>query len=209
MNIYQKLQAVMRQVAYIKKDATVTGGGSYKAVTHDMVTAVVRPHFVEHGIVVVPRLIEGAVVDTGRKTSSGNPIIRYEGRYEVSFVNVDEPTDICMIPVSAHAEDQGDKAPGKALSYATKYAILKALLLESGESDESRVSEKPEPLTEDEIEGLKAKLSKAKDKGELREALKAAYAVAAEAKDDEAHDALRAYGATLAANLPEASKKAA
>ncbi len=140
MNIYQKLQAVMKEVSYIKKDAEVKGGGTYKAVTHDMVTAMVRPHFVTHGIIVVPRLVSGEVVDTGRKTSAGNPIIRYQGVYEVSFVNADDPQDVCMLPVAAHAEDQGDKAPGKALSYATKGGILKVLLLESGENDESRVA---------------------------------------------------------------------
>ena len=41
--------------------------------------------------------------------------------------------------VEAHASDNGDKAPGKALSYATKSAILKTLSLETGENDESRV----------------------------------------------------------------------
>jgi hypothetical protein len=206
LNIYQRLREVMKLVAYIKKDATVSGGGSYKAVTHDMVTAVVRPHFVAQGIIVVPRLVKGEVVDTGRKTSSGNPIIRYEGLYEVSFVNVDDPTDVCMIPVSAHAEDQGDKAPGKALSYATKYGILKALLLESGENDESRVQpleDEPQPLSEDEIEGLKEKLNKAKNKSELRAALKDAFAVAQKANDMDAHAALKAYAGTLAQNLPD------
>jgi hypothetical protein len=205
-NIYQRLQAVMQEVSYIKKDATVTGGGTYKAVTHDMVTAVVRPHFVKQGIIVVPRLIDGAVVSTGRDTKAGTPIIRYEGRYEVSFVNVDDPTDVCMMPVSAHAEDQGDKAPGKALSYAVKGAILKVLLLESGESDESRVPEDaPEPLSDAEIEGLKKKLGEVKSKAALRDALKAAFAVCAKAKDQEAHDAIRAYSMTLAANLAEAA----
>lgn len=209
MNIYQKLQAVMKAVAYIKKDATVSGGGSYKAVTHDQVTAFVRPHFVEQGIVVVPRLASGAVVDTGRKTSSGNPIIRYEGLYEVSFVNADEPSDVCVIPVSAHAEDQGDKAPGKALSYATKYAVLKALMLESGENDEGRVADKPTPLSDDELQGLKDKMATATDKATLRDRMKEAYAIAAAAKDDEAHDAIRAFGSTLAENLPAGKAKAA
>ncbi len=209
-NIYQRLQAVMKQCAYVKKDATVSGGGSYKAVTHDMVTAVVRPHFVEHGIITVPRLVSGAVVDTQRKTSSGNPIIRYEGLYEVTFVNADEPTDCVMIPVSAHAEDQGDKAPGKALSYATKYAILKVLLLESGESDESRMptDEEWQPLSEDELAGLKTKLSKAIDRVQLRTLLKDVFAVAAKAKDAEAHRALKAYANDLSANLPESAKAA-
>ena len=40
--------------------------------------------------------------------------------------------------IQAHANDNGDKAPGKALTYATKAAILKVLCLESGENDESR-----------------------------------------------------------------------
>jgi hypothetical protein len=208
VNIYQKLQAVMKVVSYVKKDATVTGGGSYKAVTHDMVTAMVRPHFVEQGIIVIPRLTQGAVADTGRKTSSGNPIIRYEGLYEISFVNADEPSDVCVIPVSAHAEDQGDKAPGKALSYATKYAVLKALLLESGENDEGRLSFETEPLSDAEMDGIKTNLGKAKTKAELREALKVAYAVADKAKDKEAHAAIKAYASTLAANLPEDRKAA-
>lgn len=148
MNIYQKLQAVMKEVAYVKKDKEVTGAGSYMAVTHDMVTAMVRPHFVAQGVVIVPRLVNGAVVDTGRQTKGGTPIIRYEGLYEVSFVNADEPTDMVTIPISAHAEDHGDKAPGKAISYATKYAVLKVLMLETGENDEGRVRQDEPELTD-------------------------------------------------------------
>jgi hypothetical protein len=40
--------------------------------------------------------------------------------------------------IEAHAIDQGDKAPGKALSYAKKYAVLKLLEIESGEGEEER-----------------------------------------------------------------------
>lgn len=207
LNIYQRLREVMKQVAYIKKDKEVAGaGGGYMAITHDMVTAVVRPHFVAQGIVVVPRLLSGVVVDTTRKTKAGSPIIRYEGMYEVSFVNVDDPADVCTIPVAAHAEDQGDKAPGKALSYATKYGILKALLLESGENDESRVQpleDEPEPLSPGEIDGLKAKLNRAKDKAELRTALKEAFGIAQKASDMDAHAAIKSYASTLAENLPD------
>ena len=147
LNIYQRINEVMKEVAYIQKDATVTGGGSYKAVTHDMVTAMVRPHFVKQGIVVVPRLTSGVTVDTGRKTKGESPIIRYEATFDVSFVNMDDPADVIVVPVPAHAEDHGDKAPGKAMSYATKYAILKLLELETGENDESRVAPEPPPLS--------------------------------------------------------------
>ena len=52
-NIYQRINAVMKDVEYVQKDAAITGGGvNYKAVTHDMVTAVVRKSMVEHGIVI-------------------------------------------------------------------------------------------------------------------------------------------------------------
>lgn len=165
-NIYQRVQAVMKAVAYVQKDKLVSGaGGGYKAVTHDNVTATVRQHFVDHGIVVVPRLVASQTVDTGRKTSSGNPILRFEGTYEVSFVNVDEPTESIVVPVAAHADDHGDKAPGKALSYATKGAILKVLLLETGEDDESRVGKKDDgaELTDDQARVLASLRDKALD----------------------------------------------
>lgn len=145
MNIYQRVQSVMQEVAYVRKDKQVE---NYMAVTHDMVTAMVRPHFVKSGIVLSPRVVAGQMVDTGRKSKSGNPAMRYEGTFEVDFVNMDEPTDKITIRLDAHADDYGDKAPGKALSYATKYAVLKLLMLETGENEEGRVAPEPPPLSE-------------------------------------------------------------
>lgn len=165
-NVYQRIQSVMKAVSYIQKDKIVSGaGGGYKAVTHDNVTAMVRQHFVDNGIIVVPRLTTSATVDTGRKTSSGNPILRFEGLYDVAFVNADEPSESVVVPVAAHADDHGDKAPGKALSYATKYAILKVLLLETGEDDESRAGKKDDgtELTDDQQQVLTSLRAKALD----------------------------------------------
>jgi hypothetical protein len=73
----------------------------------------------------------------------------YTGTYEVNFVNIDDGSDRLTVTVQAHASDNGDKAPGKALSYATKSAILKALSLETGENDESReeIKEKSKTIT--------------------------------------------------------------
>jgi hypothetical protein len=53
-------------------------------------------------------------------------------------VNADDPTDKFSIEIEAHALDHGDKAPGKALSYAKKYAVLKLLDIETGEDEEGR-----------------------------------------------------------------------
>lgn len=43
MNIYQRINEVRKMIGYVQKDKAVsTGGGSYKAVTHDAVTGMVR-----------------------------------------------------------------------------------------------------------------------------------------------------------------------
>lgn len=135
LNIYQRLDLVRQAVDYVKKDAKVQ---TYKAVTHDAVTSEVRPHLIKHGVMIVPRQAIGRVVDSGSTTASGISIIRYEAFYEIDFVNIDQPDDIVTVPIESHALDHGDKAPGKAISYATKYAILKLLSIETGESDEAR-----------------------------------------------------------------------
>jgi len=137
MNIYQRINEVRKAVDYAVKDKRV-GEGGYMAVTHDAVTALTREHFVKHGIVITPTLTSQKVEATGTQTSRGTPFIRMEASYRFDFVNVDEPGDRFSVEIAAHAIDQGDKAPGKVLSYAKKYAVLKVLDIESGEEEEER-----------------------------------------------------------------------
>jgi len=135
LNIYQRINEVRKNVGYIRRDAEVQG---YTAVSHDAVTAALRNNLIEQGIGIVPTLKESSVETIGQ-TKNGAPIIRYQARYKVGFINADNPWDFISMDVEAHANDHGDKAPGKALSYATKYAMLKMFSLETGEEDEGRV----------------------------------------------------------------------
>jgi hypothetical protein len=201
VNIFQKIQAVMRAVSYVQKDANVkTGGsGSYTAVTHDQVTALVRPHFVEHGIVIVPRLVTSTMIDTGRKSSAGTPMLRFEALFEVSFVNADDPKDMVTIPVASHAEDLGDKAPGKALSYAVKMSILKILMLESGDADESRI---PQPkMTADDLVSINNKIESAADIDALREAVADGLGWAEDSNDTSAYQKIKDWGISASAKF--------
>ena len=68
---------------------------------------------------------------------------RYDATYSFDFVNADDPTDRLTIVIESHAMDNADKAPGKALSYAKKYALLKLFEIETGEDEESRYQEHP------------------------------------------------------------------
>jgi len=139
LNIYQRINAVMKDVKYVKKDGQISGGGAnYKAVTHDQVVSVARAALVEHGVMIYPNQLKGEFLI--RRDLSATPPVKmglYSGTYEINFVGIDKG-DKLTVTVESHANDNGDKAPGKCLTYATKAAILKVLVLETGESDESR-----------------------------------------------------------------------
>jgi len=138
MNIYQRINEIKKLVAYAKKDKAVE---NYRAVTHDQVTGLTRDHFIKHGVLVFPTELSCQVVMTGNKSAKGTEALRFESKWRVDFVNIDEPSDKVSIEVTSHAVDYGDKAPGKGASYATKTAILKMLQIETGEGDESRYNE--------------------------------------------------------------------
>ena len=135
MNIYQRINEVRKAIGYVQKDKAVsTGGGSYKAVTHDAVTGRVRAALIVHGVVIVPSVVSS--VFNAKEPEAKQRL--YEATFQIEFVNMDEPTDRIVTHQTAHALDNGDKAPGKAMSYATKYAILKLFNIETGEDEESR-----------------------------------------------------------------------
>ncbi len=154
-NIYQRLNYVREQVEYIKKNASVSGAGSYKAVRHDDVTARVREHLVTAGVICIQSLRNHKMVDTGTTTKNGIPISRLEAEYDITFINMDAPAETVSQIVAAHALDSGDKAPGKAMSYAKKYAYLKTFDLETGEEDEEVVEQRANNKAEQEREALK------------------------------------------------------
>lgn len=119
-NIHQRLAEVMQAVTYIRKEAKQ--GMNYTIVSHDAVTAKVRPALLAAGIVYYPVRCEYA--------HNGN---RAECSMTVRFVNIDDPADCFDVPTFGYGVDSQDKGPGKAMSYAVKYALLKALGLETGD----------------------------------------------------------------------------
>jgi len=141
LNIYQRINAVMKEVEYVQKDRAVSGGGqNYKAVTHDQVVSVARKALVNHGVMIAPSQVEGQFLVMRDVNATPQPVKMglYSGWYEIAFINIDNGEDRITVKIEAHAQDNGDKATGKALTYATKAAILKVLCLETGENDESR-----------------------------------------------------------------------
>jgi len=138
-NLMQRISAIQGEVTRVDKSANVDG--KYKAVTHDDVTRMLRPLMVKHGVVSFIDCLSSQTVDTeyffGKRKA-----MRLESRFCVTYINIDNSDDRMVVIVEAHAEDTGDKNPGKACSYAQKYADLKTFRITTGEDDEQRLDEK-------------------------------------------------------------------
>lgn len=182
LNLYQRINEIRKKVDYIQKDKAVsTGGGSYKAVTHDAVTGILRQHLNEYGIVCVPNLVASKANDRVGDAKQ----FRYDATYSFDFVNCDKPEEKLTIVIEAHAMDNADKAPGKALSYAKKYAVLKLFEIETGEDEESRYQS-----ADFNLEMYLDIIKGAENMEDLRKLFAEAMGAANEAKDKEAQKAV-------------------
>jgi hypothetical protein len=113
---------------------------------------------------------------------------RYQATYDFTFANIEDAADQIVIRIEAHAMDNSDKAPGKALSYAAKYALLKVFNIETGEDEESRFG--GEGLDDAEFSTLLDGIHSAADIKALQAAFKTAFKAADEAKDKDAQKML-------------------
>jgi len=124
MNIYQRLNAIMEKVSYVQKEEKKVNN-QYRFVSHDAVTSAVQPYLVEFGVVPVPTVIN--------RVQDGN---RTEVDVRVDFVNMDAPEEKVEVTMFGYGVDQQDKGPGKAFSYAKKYAFLQLFCLATGDDPE-------------------------------------------------------------------------
>lgn len=132
LNLWQRMAAAQKQVSYVQKEKKAQM--QYSIVSHDAVTAKVRPVLVENGILYYPVQIT--------HSQNGN---RTEVALTVRFVNVDKPEEFLDVPSLGYGVDSQDKGPGKAISYAVKYALLKALGLETGDDPDFDQNAEHEP----------------------------------------------------------------
>jgi len=134
LNVHQRISEVMKKVSYIKKRK---GAMPYSAVSHDDVTAKVRPFLIEFGLTMLPYKYEFQGND------SKMIIIGI-----VRITNIDDPTDFVDVPSIGIGKDSQDKAAGKAISYLTKYAILKTFNLETGDENDPDMAPPPKDKEE-------------------------------------------------------------
>ena len=144
MNIYQKMSAITQEISKVAKNLQVgEGKNQYKAVGEADVLAAVKPIEAKHGVYSYPferEIVEsGEMVSTTKYGDRKSLYLRVKTVYR--FVNVDEPSEFIDITTYGDGVDSQDKAPGKAMTYGDKYALLKAYKIQTGDDPDQNESE--------------------------------------------------------------------
>ena len=143
-NIFKRLSAISTEITAVAKNLNVGfGKNQYKAVGEADVLAAVRPIEAKHGVYSYPysrQIVESAVLTTAKPdgSESRQQFLRIETVYR--FVNVDEPSEYIDITTYGDGVDSQDKAPGKAMTYGDKYALLKAYKIITGDDPDQTAS---------------------------------------------------------------------
>ena len=126
-NIFQRMSAITNEISTVAKNLFVdTGKNSYKAVGEADVLAAVKPIEAKHGVYSYP--FHREIIESGEMVSQTKYGERKQLFMRVStvyrFVNVDNPEEYVDIQTYGDGVDTQDKAPGKAMTYGDKYALL-------------------------------------------------------------------------------------
>ena len=128
MNIYEAIASIMKQGCAISKDKRNNQQGfNYRGI--DDVMNVFNPLMAEHGIFVVPEVLEAKREE--RQTSKGGNLIYSVLRVKYTFYASDGSSISAV--VIGEGMDSGDKASNKAMAVAMKYAMFQVFCIPTEE----------------------------------------------------------------------------
>lgn len=145
-NIYQRMQQIMRSVGRLYK-AGWNKHHQFQFLSHDDVTAALREHYVNTGIV---RTV--TVLDTIRIDSSHGTVAVVKLR--VRWINVDAPSDFFDAEITTESQPGGKGGPtpqqiGSAVSYGVKMLEIKNFaLVGDNEPDTDGLAKQAEPVSQ-------------------------------------------------------------
>lgn len=150
LNIYQRMNAVMHDVKALNKEGH-NSHQKYKFVTHDAVAKALHVPLMTHGIQMIPTVKE-------MKQDGNRTVVTMD----IRFVNIDNPEDSVSVEYTGYGIDPQDKGPGKAISYAVKYALLKTFCLETGDDiEKDSIEYKKEKSPQEEAQKIESMFDEA------------------------------------------------
>lgn len=149
MNIYQRLSKITSELGVVAKNLNVeiNQKSSYKAVSERDIIDAVKPLEEKYGVYSYPvsrevlesNMLENEKVWNQQVTKTTSFFSRIKTVYR--FVNIDNPTEYIETTVFSEGIDTQDKGSGKAMTYADKYALMKAYKISTGEDPDQTGSE--------------------------------------------------------------------
>lgn len=152
MNIFEKMAAITEELRPVAKNMTVgTGNNKYKAVSERDILDAVKPLEYKYGVYSYPvgrtvlesNLLEGEKTYTDAKgNTTVNRTTTFMTRIETvyRFVNIEKPEEFIEMTTFAEGIDPADKGSGKAMTYADKYALMKAYKISTGDDPDQEAS---------------------------------------------------------------------
>ena len=141
LNIYEKMSLITEEMGVVEKNlkVQVTQSSSYQAVSERDILDNVKPLEKKYRIYSYP--VNREIVDNSvltKKTEYNNKITETNSLYmrlEITyrFVNMDNKDEFIDVKTYGDGIDTGDKAPGKAMTYGDKYALMKAYKISTGD----------------------------------------------------------------------------
>lgn len=141
LNIYEKMSLITEEMGVVEKNlkVQVTKSNSYQAVSERDILDTVKPLEKKYRVYSFP--VDRNVIDNdilvkeveynGAVTKTNTLYMRLEITYR--FINIDNPEEFIDIKTYGDGLDTGDKAPGKAMTYGDKYALMKAYKISTGD----------------------------------------------------------------------------
>lgn len=148
LNIFEKMSLITKEMAVVEKnlEVKVNQTSGYKAVSERDILDNVKPLEEKYRVYSYP--IDRKIIDNdtlvketeynGKVTKSNQLYMRLEITYR--FVNVDKPEEFIEIKSYGDGIDSGDKAPGKAMTYGDKYALMKGYKISTGDDPDKDAS---------------------------------------------------------------------
>lgn len=158
MNIYEKLSAITAEISAVAKNLEVgLGQNKYKAVGEADVLAAVKPIERKYGVYSYPMardLVDSGILENVDYKGNVKKQLYLRLKTTYKFVNVEDTADSIIMEVYSDGVDPQDKAPGKAMTYGDKYALLKAYKIITGEDPDQYASEPlvTAPVPQEEVE---------------------------------------------------------
>lgn len=149
MNIFEKMAAITVELCVVAKkiEVGIEKNKKYRGVAERDILDAVKPIEAKYGVYSYPverEILESNILESessynGKVTKKTTFMTRIRTVYR--FVNVEKPDEYIETVTFAEGIDAQDKGSGKAMTYADKYALMKAYKISTGDDPDQTASE--------------------------------------------------------------------